>query len=662
MKLARSFNAARTYFCLIVAFIFFAISVQSVWAQDTDVEKALLEFHNTFLPGVNSYQTKIEYPKSEDYYFAWASLVIAVGEDTAIILTAGHSETVVKVVEKGLTAVDVGTGVAKTVDGKPAEAAVEYAVGEAVNHGLKKFVGTSIPGFRSGVAVYGVVSAGEEEQERIFQSIAEQKEIQQFITEIAPSIVSIQKQIDAIESPDKRTQYQQMLSAMLQKKAELTVYRQMQEDNNRGSIGGLEYEILQQINPAMSNQLADGELTPNRQLSNAASEYAAGRINKDQLVSQIKDYIRDNSNEPSSYTEAMLDKRLEAVQWKFDELDRAKSEINRYGGSIIQENHELSSYGALNKIVPQDYRMIANLDIDELAKEIPTNFKSAEPDQGTVVPDTAKDSIPKYLRKDSATQTIMTSNYQSITKKGASTILKEYKSIPGGVTLEGAGQGLEGITKVSFRKSDGYMVLNDSLTYEIPVTLQEMKEILLAISENDKMGVSLAGEYIVYGALPRENDIALNIRLVDKLLGHIAFGGHHDEEFGDYKLANGYQPKKNNRPRLSGMCVYFRFGDYRFKKNSARYELESSHLAIALVPTKKDERAKDGGALPDLNAIEKGYLPDAWKKNCEHISANIDYYMKERMMRIVNCYGEAAAFARALKRNGIDLKKLAASM
>jgi hypothetical protein len=36
--------------------------------------------------------------------------------------------------------------------------------------------------------------------------------------------------------------------------------------------------------------------------------------------------------------------------------------------------------------------------------------------------------------------------------------------------------------------------------------------------------------------------------------------------------------------------------------------------------------------------------------------------MKERFMRMVNCYGEAAAFARALKRNGIDLKKLAASV
>ncbi len=241
-------------------------------------------------------------------------------------------------------------------------------------------------------------------------------------------------------------------------------------------------------------------------------------------------------------------------------------------------------------------------------------------------------------------------------------ILREYKSVPGGVTLEGNGSGLAKFTKVRYEDSVSAFILDDNSAYVIPVTLQEMKDILLAISKSDKMGVSMAGQYIVYGGLDKENDINLTIRLVDEFLANIAFGGLHEDKFGDYKFAKGYVPKKFQETLLRGACVYFRFYDYEFRKNKTLYELASSRLAITLIPTKKEERADDGGVLPDFNAIEKGDIPDVWKQNVQHISENVDYYMRERMMRIVNCYGEAAAFARALKSSGIDLKKLADSI
>jgi hypothetical protein len=187
----------------------------------------------------------------------------------------------------------------------------------------------------------------------------------------------------------------------------------------------------------------------------------------------------------------------------------------------------------------------------------------------------------------------------------------------------------------------------------------EFREIAEAINQNSKMGVSLAGDYIVYGKLKRTSNIALTIRLVDKFLGHIVFGEQHEDEFSNYKFKDNYKPLKYNDVRLSGMCVYFDFRDYQFSKKEMSLVITNSEMVITLVPTKKGEQSEDGGALPDFNAIEKGFIPEAYKKNAEHISNNIDYYNKELMMRMVNCYGEAAAFSRALKRNGINLKELA---
>ena len=283
-------------------------------------------------------------------------------------------------------------------------------------------------------------------------------------------------------------------------------------------------------------------------------------------------------------------------------------------------------------------------------------------------------SLPKYLRKRPTPTTTETSSsrkptpnrmsaeYKSTTKESASKILKEYKSVPGGVTLEGDGVGLDGFRQAFFRNSDNSIIVDNKFSYEIPVDIQEMKDICLSISISTKLGVSLSGNYIAYGAIPKDNDIMLTIRLVDEFLGHIAFGRQNSYKFADYELANGYVLKKQSGSVNSGFCVYFRFCDYKFRRNGTRYELTSSNLSITLVPTLKDQRAEDGGALPDFDAIDSGQIPDAWKNNCEHISANIGYYMNERMMRMVNCYGEAAAFARALKRNGINLKQLAESM
>ena len=109
------------------------------------------------------------------------------------------------------------------------------------------------------------------------------------------------------------------------------------------------------------------------------------------------------------------------------------------------------------------------------------------------------------------------------------------------------------------------------------------------------------------------------------------------------------------------MC-YFRFGDYEFRLIDSRYELKNWSFITTLIPIKVRERAKDGGGLPDFDAIKQQKYPQNLLYNIKHIAKNAEYYMGERMMRMVFCYGEAAAFARGLKRNGIDLIKLAKSI
>ena len=360
------------FIILIAALISISIMPISALAQENEVEKALLEFNNKFLPGVDNYQTQIIYPKSSDYYFKWTKLVIAVGGDTAFVLTAGGSEPVVKTIDATIVGGELALGKV-TVE----EVAVNFAVGEAVNYGLKKAVGIKIPGYRSGMAVYGILKADAEEQEKVFESIAQQKEIQEFIGEIAPAAAELQKKINSIESPDKKEEYQEMLSAMLLKRASLTVYREMQLDKNEAKIGGLEYAILYSINPAMTAQSSSG------QLSNSVNDYVAGHIDKYQLIEHIKDYMRSNhGNEPLSYTESMMDKRLKAIQGKLDEINKAYEAINKYGGSTVGDIKEVSSYEQLKIVIPKTYRMVANLDVRELVM-IPDNFKSSEPNQGT---------------------------------------------------------------------------------------------------------------------------------------------------------------------------------------------------------------------------------------------------------------------------------------
>jgi tetratricopeptide (TPR) repeat protein len=269
----------------------------------------------------------------------------------------------------------------------------------------------------------------------------------------------------------------------------------------------------------------------------------------------------------------------------------------------------------------------------------------------------------KYLRKlsthsssNSPNNSVVKASYKPMTRKDARKIVRSYGSIPGGVTLEGDGKGIRNITSASYSKSEGSIILNGRIKYEIPVTPDEMKAILMAISEDDKIGVSLVSGYTTYGALAKDSEILLMLRQTDWFLAHLVYGWKNN--YADYKTANGVKLRKRD-DELGNIMCYFRFTDFQFKLHESRYELKSSGFVTTLIPIKVGERAGDGGGLPDFEAIDTQNYPKNLLHNIRHIADNADYYMRERMMRMANCYGEAAAFARGLKGNGIDLRMLA---
>jgi hypothetical protein len=254
-------------------------------------------------------------------------------------------------------------------------------------------------------------------------------------------------------------------------------------------------------------------------------------------------------------------------------------------------------------------------------------------------------------RVNESTITGLKSGYLPVTRADAQAIVGKYKSIPGGVTLEGASSDLSFIKNASYVAWANAFVLNGNIIYLNPVSAQEFAEIYRALLSDDKLGVSLGSMAIVYGALPPQSDVAINLQLADKFLGDIAFGRR--EFVRGYVFAPGYTGATVKNP--TNLAVYFMIRDFRFAQDAegqlarsgASFDMTLVPLSAALGP--------DGGHLPDFSRIDKGDVPKEYVANLKHLQDNIDYYARERIIRTVIAYGEAAAFVRALKSNGVKL-------
>lgn len=252
----------------------------------------------------------------------------------------------------------------------------------------------------------------------------------------------------------------------------------------------------------------------------------------------------------------------------------------------------------------------------------------------------------------------MSAHYERATLESVERIIRRYKSIPGGVTLEGVAKGLPKIQTIDYAPEKNIFILNDGILYQNPLSKGQMREILSAIQSDDLMGVSLGDKDIIYGALPEGSLGSINLKLTDHFLGCIIFANNRWVSF--HSFPDGYRPRTNMRSgTLFG--VYFNFCNFTFEVKDNEIKSSGSHLTITLIPLTSQQDSL-GGYLPDYVRIVQGLMPKEYEDNITHVVKNISFYQNEGRIERANRYGEAAAFARAVRESGASINDLIKKM
>jgi hypothetical protein len=272
-----------------------------------------------------------------------------------------------------------------------------------------------------------------------------------------------------------------------------------------------------------------------------------------------------------------------------------------------------------------------------------TYFDRAAPASGT---DNSKPQGTKFFG----------GGYNDTSVVDARRTVNEYGGIPGGgVVLQGEARGLASIEEIGYDRKFNAFILDGRAAYFLKIPPDNVAELCRALAVKDQVGVSLGRTRLVYGAVPKDSEMAFDLMLADRFLGDIVFA-RNDWTRG-YRFANGYSPAPD--PNLSGnIAVFFRFGEFEFTSAGQEIALARAKLDVTLVPL-SSRTAPDGNLLPDEAAIAAGSVSAPFKANARHISDNIDYYRREQIVQRAFAYGEAAAFLRWLRSEGADLAELA---
>ena len=190
--------------------------------------------------------------------------------------------------------------------------------------------------------------------------------------------------------------------------------------------------------------------------------------------------------------------------------------------------------------------------------------------------------------------------------------------------------------------------------YFSPAAAGTVAVLARSIAQDDRVGVSLGQVQIVYGAVPENANIVLDLKLADQFLGDIVFAQRRWT--AGYRFANGDEPQKETGN--FDLAVFFKFAGFDFRVVDEQVQLVSQSFNVTLVPLTKAKSA-DGGHLPDLDAIARGQSYPHYERNARHVSDNINYYRKEKIVEQMFAYGEVAAFLRGLKSAGVNLRRLA---
>ena len=232
-------------------------------------------------------------------------------------------------------------------------------------------------------------------------------------------------------------------------------------------------------------------------------------------------------------------------------------------------------------------------------------------------------------------------------------IERQFGTIPGGVVLDGVAQGVGPIRKIVFDGRSDSLIVNDDTVYFVRVPRKILAAMIEALAKDEKMGVSLSTPPEIYGKLPKDSPLAWNLMMADNFLGSIAFG-QPEEWLTGYKFADNYHPQAYQGNEEVSAAVFFRFTGVEFQIKDRMYQVVNESFEARTIPLKK-ETAANGGLL----ASESGIVPTEWEQNTRHLSDNINWYRREKLIDQTFGYTEAATFLRAARNQNIDLFQLA---
>jgi hypothetical protein len=243
--------------------------------------------------------------------------------------------------------------------------------------------------------------------------------------------------------------------------------------------------------------------------------------------------------------------------------------------------------------------------------------------------------------------------YQPATRQQVSRIVQRYKTIPGGVTLEGSTPDLAPVKKVDYEPAANAFILNDDLVYLSPVSPKEFAEIARALAPNDLLGVSITSYKSSYANLPPRGEVNINLLLVDQFFSSIMLGA----KLHGYTWPPGYDLKSPVSP-WNGVPYSNIYGVRFLEDASGELRRSVVNIEVILIPT-LSESIDAGGYTADLNRVANSDIPSEYVANARHLQANIRHYARERIVRTAFAYAEVAAFARALKEQRMNLTDLA---
>lgn len=257
--------------------------------------------------------------------------------------------------------------------------------------------------------------------------------------------------------------------------------------------------------------------------------------------------------------------------------------------------------------------------------------------------------------KSSQQDSTITTKYDPVTENMARETVARYGSIPGGLLFEGESGELAPARNVKYLAKANVFILDDTVVYPNPVQETEFLEIYRAIAQDDRLGVSFGfgdEKRILFGKLPPDGKLAMNLFVADGFLGDIVFG--YKRFTSGYVHAPGYDPSES----YEAISFFLKVLGYRFTRNDAGVMVRTdTNIQTTLIPISQ-ARAKNGGALPDFSRIRSGDVSATNVGRVRHLNENFAYYARERILRMALGYGEAAAFARLLKAKGMRVAGL----